>query len=178
MPKAVGHNFRIIAGLGNPGPEYKATYHNAGRLALDYLLRDAKPDFRAGRDKSFEYAKVGRSIYLRPLVFMNDSGRAVKAALNYFKLAPRELLVLQDDSDLPLGTWRLSSNRGDAGHHGVESLIAQLGRRDFARLRIGIRTREGAKAEEFVLRRLTPMAQKKLYGVFETIEKVIEKETA
>ncbi len=185
MPKKIdltGRNLWLA--LGNPGPEYEHTYHNAGRLAFDYLL--PKAEFEPESRKRFEFARAGGRIYVRPLSYMNESGPAAAAALRHFQASARELLVFQDDSDLPLGSFRISCGSGAAGHHGIESLLASLKTRDFCRVRIGIRprvpagvpaeARSRAKAGEFVLRKISAADRKKLQSVFREIEKVIVKE--
>lgn len=167
--------FKLLIGLGNPGQEYAGTYHNVGLQALENLC-PADCRFRpAGRGK-FEYCKRRDGVILaRPLTFMNESGLAAAAALKYFRLKPAEMLVLQDDSDLRLGEWRLAFDRGAAGHHGVESIVRAVGSKEFGRARIGIRYRPG-KAGAFVLRPISPANQKKLQSVFGEMEKLIEKD--
>lgn len=166
----------LIIGLGNPGKEYEKTYHNAGFLALQHLARDAGKNWKRGAD-SWEYLKLGKSILVRPLTFMNNSGQAVKSALAYFKVLPQNLLVIHDDSDLPLGKYKLVFGRGSAGHKGVESIQKALKTKEFSRLRLGIRPEvkgvglppEGRreKAETFVLKKMSSADLKKLYGALE-----------
>ncbi len=101
---------------------------------------------------------------------MNESGRAVRDALRYFKSKPDSLLVLQDDSDLPLGTWKSAFGRGTAGHHGVASIVQELKTNEFKRIRIGIRKRDSKeKAGSFVLKPIRPTEQKSLENVFREI---------
>ena len=105
---------------------------------------------------------------------MNVSGPAVHKLLRSIQAVPADLLLIHDDSDLPLGEWRLVFGRGAAGHHGVESVIAALRTKDFWRLRLGIRHGRG-KAGEFVLRKMTAANRKKFYlGLKEATEKVME----
>ncbi len=176
-------SWSIWAGLGNPGGEYEATYHNIGRRALEFFAgKDA--EFRKAPGGLFEYAKEGGRIYVRTLSYMNESGPAIRSALKYFEREPGDLVVFHDDSDLPLGSFRISSGSGAAGHHGIESLIKSLKTRDFARVRIGIRPEEEAglpaearskraKAGEFVLKKISAGDRKKLQLVFSEMEKVM-----
>lgn len=163
----------ILAGLGNPGEEYRDTYHNVGSLFLDFL-KGASPWQRPGR-RPFEYSLLGKLILVRPLTYMNESGQALSSALNYFKVLPENLIVAQDESDLPLGEYKISQNRGAAGHRGILSVAKELGGYEFARIRIGIRKTSG-KAGDFVLKRITPTDKDKLYLAFGEILKLIEKD--
>lgn len=133
---------RMVVGLGNPGREYEETRHNAGFLAVDYLARAEGLTF-ASSDFSATLARgriSGQDVLLaKPLTYMNLSGLAVGALVRWYKLDPREdLLVISDDLDLPLGRLRLRARGSHGGHRGLLSIINELGTSDFARLRIGI----------------------------------------
>ncbi|MCL4404239.1 aminoacyl-tRNA hydrolase [Patescibacteria group bacterium] len=160
----------LVVGLGNPGKDYERTYHNAGRLALAALAPET--GWRA-RDK-FRYVKDAGLTFASPETFMNESGDAVAAALKYFKLKPAELLVIHDDSDLPLGQWKLQFGRGSAGHRGVASIISRLKTEDFWRLRIGIRDaseKKRRKAGDFVLDRISAEKMREFDRAVEEIRK-------
>jgi peptidyl-tRNA hydrolase, PTH1 family len=152
-----GHDIAVIAGLGNPGEEYRGTYHNVGWSILDQLA--AGTAFRAPRGKRFAFARTARGIPLvKPNTFMNESGDGIAQALAFLSVRDTSaLLVIHDDSDLPLGEWRTQFGRGAAGHKGVASIIARLGTRDFWRIRVGIRPDgepgKRRKAGSFVLKR-------------------------
>ena len=142
---------RILAGLGNPGPRYRGTRHNAGYLVLDELARRWGTSFRRIRDA--DEARFDRLILIKPRTFMNLSGRAVQATLTRTGLPPSELLVIHDDLDLPLGRMRLRSGGGAGGQRGVRDIIERLGP-DFTRLKVGIsRPPEGWTPERWVLSR-------------------------
>lgn len=163
----------LIVGLGNPDPEYTNTFHNAGVLAVDSLAGGPTGWKTAPH---FSYRKDGRTILVKPTTFMNDSGKAVRAALSYFKLLPEALIVLHDDADIPLGETRFVFARGAAGHHGIESIIKELGTNAFWRLRIGVRTGKG-KAGSFVLRPMSHTDEQAFYGAIEGLkEKLATKE--
>ncbi len=131
----------IIAGLGNPGPSYQWTRHNAGFLFLDRL---AHQNTISITKKSFsgysgEWSFAGhRLILLKPQTFMNLSGNSVMQSLQFHKLPTSNLIVVHDDLDLPYGTVRFKQGGGHGGHNGLRSIMEQLGRSDFIRLRIGI----------------------------------------
>ncbi|HEX7128017.1 MAG TPA: aminoacyl-tRNA hydrolase [Thermodesulfobacteriota bacterium] len=132
---------KIIAGLGNPGPEYEVTRHNVGFLVVD-ALADAhglafgprKFDALTARGRV-----AGQEVLLaKPLTYVNLSGRSIAPLAAFHKVAPSDLLVVHDDLDLEFGRIQLRERGGDGGHNGLRSIIAELGSRDFARLRVGI----------------------------------------
>jgi PTH1 family peptidyl-tRNA hydrolase len=131
----------LIAGLGNPGPQYRLNRHNAGFLVADTLAELAsipmtRVKFRALMGKgNFAGEQV---VIAKPQTYMNDSGQAVGALMRFFKIPNEHLLVVHDDLDLPFGTLRLRPSGGTGGQRGMESIVARLGTRDFARLRVGI----------------------------------------
>ncbi|MBT9171017.1 MAG: Peptidyl-tRNA hydrolase [Actinobacteria bacterium] len=125
---------RIIIGLGNPGKKYERTYHNVGFLAIDYFANLQLP--------------IINYQLLKSNVYMNQSGNFVKAALKKYKIKPEEILIVHDDSDIELGKYKISFNRGSAGHNGVQSIIDALKTKNFWRLRIGIRKVSSIKYQE------------------------------
>src|ERR1035437_2252793 len=131
----------IVAGLGNPGPTYQWTRHNAGFLFLDRLahlenISFSKKSFSA---LSGEWIFAGhRLILLKPQTFMNLSGNSVMQALQFHKLSISNLIVIHDEIDLPFGTVRFKHGGGHDGHNGLRSIMEMLGKGDFIRLRIGI----------------------------------------
>lgn len=158
----------MIVGLGNPGAEFKETYHNAGALALKAI---ATGTFEPHK-KLFEYALGDGLVFVQPLIFMNESGRAVREAMKKFKAAPKDLVVLHDDSDLPLGAYQISWSKGAAGHKGVQSIMDALHTKSFTRVRIGIRRVKEVrrkKAEEFVLKKISRKDKKTLEATFQNI---------
>jgi PTH1 family peptidyl-tRNA hydrolase len=133
---------KLVVGLGNPGKKYEATRHNAGFWWVERLARAARSEFRHEGRFHGEVAKVaapgGELWLLKPVTFMNQSGRAVAALAGFYKLAPEQILVVHDELDLPPGTVRLKKGGGTGGHNGLNDIAAQLGTKDFWRLRIGI----------------------------------------
>ncbi len=132
---------RIIAGLGNPGPEYEVTRHNIGFLVLDALADAHRLAFGPRKfDALTARGRVaGEEVLLaKPLTYVNLSGRSLAPLAAFYKVAPADLLVVHDDLDLELGRIQLRERGGDGGHNGLKSIIAELGSRDFARLRVGI----------------------------------------
>lgn len=133
---------RLIAGLGNPGAEYVRNRHNAGFCFADVLATGAGTRFTREKRLFAEACQIdvdGTPVrVIKPDTFMNESGRAIVAALNYWKFAPEELLVVHDDMDLEPGTARLKFDGGHGGQNGIRDIIAQLGHGRFHRLRLGI----------------------------------------
>jgi PTH1 family peptidyl-tRNA hydrolase len=136
------HPIKLIVGLGNPGPDYEETRHNAGFWFVDRLARQQNHSFR---NESRHHAMVCKLIIagsdvrlLKPTTFMNRSGQAVSSLANYFRLSTEEILVVHDELDLEPGQARLKKGGGHAGHNGLRDIMSALGSRDFHRLRIGI----------------------------------------
>lgn len=133
---------RLIVGLGNPGAQYEATRHNAGFWWVDEFARSSGASFRP---ESKFHGLVARStvhghevFLLKPQTFMNVSGRAVGAVAQFYKIEPASILVVHDELDLPPGSAKLKLGGGHGGHNGLKDIIAQVGTKDFWRLRIGI----------------------------------------
>lgn len=160
----------VVIGLGNPGGTYRAVYHNVGFLALDYLAGGASQD-EWHKGKNFVFFKTGKLILVRPDVFMNESGQAVKNALSYLKMKPENIVLIHDDSDIESGAYKIAFGRGAAGHRGVASVINHLKTKDFWRIRIGVRSRTG-KAEKFILKKISPGDREKIYAVLGGISRL------
>jgi PTH1 family peptidyl-tRNA hydrolase len=149
---------RLIVGLGNPGPEYDATRHNAGFWWVDALADKLGARLVADRGYRGHVARVnseqGPRWLLQPMTFMNRSGQSVAPLARFFKIAPDEILVVHDELDLPPGQAKLKRGGGSGGHNGLKDIHAQLGSPDFWRLRLGI-GHPGAKDEvlDWVLRK-------------------------
>jgi PTH1 family peptidyl-tRNA hydrolase len=132
---------KIIAGLGNPGPKYLMTRHNAGFLVVDALIQTNKCSQITQEHKSqvCKFKIQGEDvIVVKPQTFMNLSGQAIAPLMNYYKLSLSDLLVVHDEVDLPFGTIKFQTHRGHGGHNGVRNIHELLGTKDYARLRIGI----------------------------------------
>jgi peptidyl-tRNA hydrolase, PTH1 family len=132
----------LIAGLGNPGPQYEQTRHNVGFWWLDQLANDLNATFSVDNKYHGQLAQChysGHKLFLlKPLVFMNRSGQSVAALANFYKIPLTNILVIHDELDLPAGTARLKSGGGHGGHNGLRDIIARTGGKDFLRCRIGI----------------------------------------
>jgi len=137
-------------GLGNPGAEYARTRHNAGFLVVEELARRASAEWSFEKKFNARVAKrelSGRKVLLaEPQTYMNSSGEAVGAVLNFYRLPLSHLLVVVDDADLPFGELRLRPKGSSGGHHGLESIEQHAASQNYARLKVGIgRTRDGRR---------------------------------
>lgn len=149
----------VIAGLGNPGPKYHWTRHNAGFLFLDRIahLEGLSITRKQFGGLTAEWTRNGkRLVLLKPQTFMNLSGRSVQPALQFYKAKPEQLIVVHDEIDLPLGTARLKQGGGHGGQNGLRSIMEQLGKGDFLRLRLGIGRPLHGEVTNYVLGTFTP----------------------
>ncbi len=165
---------RLIVGLGNPEDRYTGTRHNLGFEILDHYITHALPveesdtfwslnkklKAEIGLFSGQRLAVSGQLIFAKPQTYMNNSGLAVKALANYYKVKPENIIIIHDELDLPLGQIKIRLGGAAAGHHGVESIIENLGTDKFIRLRLGIgnlKSQSGERggntfeAEKFVL---------------------------
>jgi len=152
---------RLFVGLGNPGPEYEATRHNAGFWWVDALADKLGARLQAERSYFGLAARVNRPDgpvwLLEPMTYMNRSGQAVAALARFFKIEPQQILVVHDELDIEPGQAKLKKGGGTGGHNGLKDIQAQLGTQDFWRLRLGI-GHPGHRAEvvDYVLRKPSP----------------------
>jgi PTH1 family peptidyl-tRNA hydrolase len=172
-------NVFLIVGLGNPGAEYAHTRHNAGFLLVEKLAADWKSNWTNERKFEARMAKAGRSgkkvLLCEPQTFMNLSGETVGALAKFYQLPLKQILTVVDDADLPLGEIRLRASGSSGGHHGLESIEQHLATREFARLRIGIGRKDGAREiTDFVLGKFDANENAVLGKVLERASKQVE----
>lgn len=154
---------KIVVGLGNPGSQYVSTRHNVGFAVIDLLA--AGPDVGRSREK-FEaaVAEMNRDAHkvllVKPLTFMNLSGRSVRQLLEFYQVPVEELLLVCDDINLPLGKLRFRAKGATGGHKGLKSIQDHLGTSLYSRLRIGVGAPEGEDAVDYVLDRFRPSERK------------------
>src|SRR5581483_2285775 len=150
---------KVVVGLGNPGPKYAGTRHNVGFEVIDYLA--AAPGcstFRERFEALVAELKEGDETVLlvKPLTFMNLSGRSVRAVLDFYKLAVEQVLVVCDDFNLPLGKLRVRAKGSHGGQNGLRNIQEHLGTDAYARLRIGVGQPDPGEAVDYVLSRFKP----------------------
>jgi len=132
---------KLIVGLGNPGKEYSGNRHNIGFLCINYLAKTSgiTLDSKKGKARLGEGMIAGTKVALaKPQTYMNLSGQSVNQLMQKYYLSIDDLIVIQDDLDLPLGKIRIRRNSSAGGHNGIKSIIAQLGTQDFVRIKVGI----------------------------------------
>ncbi len=166
----------LIAGLGNPGIKYKNTRHNIGFRIIDEFAKENKfPKFRLSKKHNSLISEsiIGNKkiILAKPQTFMNSSGKAINSILkssNASRNVLVPLLVVHDDIDIQIGKIRVSENRGSAGHKGVQSIIDEIGTKNFARIRVGIKPVAGSQSietEKFVLGKFSEQEEKILENI-------------
>ncbi|MDL0430632.1 aminoacyl-tRNA hydrolase [Marinobacter sp. TBZ242] len=168
----------MVVGLGNPGPDYANTRHNAGALFVEALAREAGQTLRPEKKYHGLYARIqmqGLDLHLlNPSTYMNRSGLSIKALADFFKIQPQQILVAHDDLDLPPGTAKLKKGGGHGGHNGLRDTIAHLGTNDFQRLRIGIgHPGDSRQVTGYVLGRLGKQETEELNAVIDEIIRVL-----
>ncbi len=184
----------LIVGLGNPGPKFEKTRHNLGFRIIDHFVQKNNfPDFEFFRLRPSGFGGQAKKInslisetkiddqkiiLAKPQTFMNKSGQAVKALSRSYKLEPSSLIIIHDDIDLDFGKIKIGKNRSAAGHKGVQSIINELGTKDFIRFRIGIKPkisnkRQETRTENFVLKKFNKEEEKILKEVIEKTVKAI-----
>ncbi len=152
---------KIIVGLGNPGKQYEKTRHNAGFIILDELQKKwGFPEFSLSKKFNAEISEgiakrftlplessthPPKIILVKPQSFMNHSGKAVRTIMDFYKLEPKDMIVIHDDLDIDLGSFKISTNTSAGGHNGIQSIIDHIGTQQFKRIRIGI---EGAERKK------------------------------
>ncbi len=168
----------LILGLGNPGPRYELTRHNAGFLVLDNLADKYK--IKLGQHKYRSLYGKGEMdglpvIFAKPMTYMNESGKAVKELLSAFNLSPEQILVIHDDIDLPLGKIKTKFSGGDGGQLGIRSTLQTLQTREFCRVRVGVGRPEDR--EDIVDYVLSPFSEEEsgllnevMYTAVQTVE--------
>jgi len=143
--------YKLIVGLGNPGKEHSVNRHNIGFMILDNFVKEIG-SFESNPKFHGEVFKKGDIQFLKPQTYMNLSGKSVSEICSFYKIAPTEVIVIQDELDIEFGKVKLSIGSGDAGHNGIKDIISKLGTKDFTRLRFGIGRPEGHQSvEDYVL---------------------------
>lgn len=174
---------KLIIGIGNPDEEYQNTRHNIGFTFLDYLAKKTEGDdfeFEKKLESKVAKTKMKRfaAILAKPQTYVNKSGLAAAKLKNFAKVKPEDIVVVQDDLDIPFGNTKISFDKNSGGHRGIESIIKALKTKKFYRLRIGLaspslkkgRAQSDAKRDEFVrkfvLSKFTPSENEKLKSIF------------
>jgi len=163
----------LIAGLGNPGSRYEKTRHNAGFLVLEELVERLQLEFKEKEDFKISKGSLGdeKIILVEPLTFMNRSGVAVRKIMQKSNVSPERLIVIHDDLDLECGSLKIRKKGSSGGHKGIESIIQNIGTREFIRVKIGIGRDPFVPTEKYVLSRFR---KDEMPVIKETITKAAE----
>jgi PTH1 family peptidyl-tRNA hydrolase len=168
----------LVVGLGNPGPRYTATRHNAGFLVVELLAQRAGGKFKAhkGRADVVEARLGGQPVVLaKPKSYMNESGGPVVAISRFYKVPVERIVVVHDELDLPFGALRLKRGGGDGGHNGLRSTTSALGSKEYARVRVGIGRPPGRQdPADYVLREWSGAERKELDFVIDRAADAVE----
>ena len=165
---------KLIVGLGNPGNEYENTRHNVGFMSIDHYL--GENNFKKKKNGMIYEININgeKIIFLKPLTFMNYSGLSVSYFMNYFNLSVEDILIIYDDMDFELGTFKLKMAGSSAGHNGIKSIINSLGTEKFKRIRIGISKSVNNKID-YVLGKFSKNYLETLNSVFNKVDEIINK---
>ncbi|NEQ36433.1 MAG: aminoacyl-tRNA hydrolase [Okeania sp. SIO3I5] len=177
---------KLIVGLGNPEPKYNQTRHNIGFAGIDTLANNWQVSLSENRKFKAEFGesrgvKADKIYLLKPLTYMNKSGEAIRAVVDWYKLPPSSVLIIYDDMDLPMGRLRLRLSGSAGGHNGMKSAIAHLGTQEFPRLRIGIGKPKNVTAESgdpktisHVLGKFSPTESKLMTQMLDLVVETVE----
>lgn len=161
----------LYVGLGNPGPTYEMTRHNIGFRVIDHLVAETGARNISKKNFEGELYRQGERFFLKPLTYMNLSGRSVRAVMDFFKIPLEELVVIHDDIDLPLGTLRYKVGGSSGGHNGLKSIDDAVGR-EYLRIRIGVG--KPARKSEVVSYVLSPFTAEEEAVVGKMVEAAAE----
>lgn len=172
---------KLIVGLGNPGKQYENTRHNAGFMALDFLVEHFGFEFKKSDKHKCEVTEGQmfdeKVILIKPQTFMNLSGQSVRFVSQFYKIPTEDVIVIYDDVDLPSGNLRIRLSGSAGGHKGMKSIIQELGTEDFVRIRLGIAPLMEFKGEleGYVLGKLTEEEASLMEGNVKKLPDILEK---
>ncbi|HZW83012.1 MAG TPA: aminoacyl-tRNA hydrolase [Candidatus Deferrimicrobium sp.] len=167
---------KMLVGLGNPGGQYAATRHNVGFMAIEHIAKSKGTPFKGKFQSELGEITLAEEkvILLKPQTFMNLSGRAVREAMNWYKLTHEDIVIIYDDMDLPFGKIRLREQGSPGGHNGIKSLIAELGTQNFPRVRVGIgRPPQAWDPADYVLGNFSAQEHSELPQVLDNIQQAV-----
>ncbi len=165
---------KLVVGLGNPGNEYKKTRHNVGFMVLDSYLGEVH---WSNKFKGLYYEKNingEKYVFLKPQTYMNLSGISVSSFVKFYKLTFKDVLIIHDDLDLPVGKFRIKINSSSGGHNGIKDIIASLHTDAFARVKIGISQDTNKDTKDYVLGNFSKEELTKIENNFNSIFDIIE----
>ena len=165
---------KLIVGLGNPGKEYENTRHNVGFMTLDDYLGNVKWSNKFNALYYECFIGIEKVIFVKPLTYMNNSGKAVGEFVRYYNIDVKDILIIQDDLDEEIGLYKLKLNSSSGGHNGIKSIISSLGTQSFPRLKVGIGSVKKDEVIDYVLGKFSKREMEILNNEFSTFRKIIE----
>jgi len=174
---------RLIVGLGNPEKKYENTWHNIGFIIIDEIQKAKCDEFVKFKNSKKYKAEIcegispeKKIILAKPQTYMNNSGQAIKSMMSFYKIETKNLWVIHDDIDLPIGKIRISQNASAGGHKGVQSIIEELGTQEFIRFRLGIQKEPPVDipSEKYVLQKIDSNSKVALDEMIQTTLSALE----
>lgn len=167
----------FIVGLGNPGKEYECTHHNIGFMALDEIAKSYNVEFSFESKFQAYVAEIrvnGKKHFLvKPTTYMNLSGHAVRLLMDYYKVEPKDILMIHDDMDFPCGTIHIRKSGSGGGHNGVKSMVKEVGTTDIPRIRVGI-GKANKDIVDYVLSKFSKSEMEQLKPAIELMPNICE----
>ena len=165
---------KLIVGLGNPGKEYENTRHNVGFMVVDNYLKNEQLQKKFNGLYTTKNVKDEKIIFLKPLSYMNLSGIVVNKFAEYFKISPKDILIIRDDLDLTIGTAKIKFNSSSGGDNGIKSIISSLGTQEFYQFKIGISNDKEIDTKDYVLSKFSNSELEKLNSIIKMSENIID----
>ncbi|HOJ50756.1 MAG TPA: aminoacyl-tRNA hydrolase [Spirochaetota bacterium] len=165
----------VVAGLGNPGIKYSNNRHNVGFRVVDLILKDMNLSLKDKNDYELAITNFNskKLFLLKPMMYMNLSGIPILHIVSYHRISAENLIVVYDDVDIPLGKIRIRKDGGHGGHNGVRSIIENLNKSNFIRIRIGIGKPVNQRLENYVLSNFTPVEEPIIRESIETAKQAV-----
>lgn len=164
---------KLVVGLGNPGKEYENTRHNIGFMSLNHYLGTVKYSKKFNAEYYETNIDREKYIFIKPLSYMNLSGKVVYDFVNFYKLDLSDVLVIQDDMDLEFGKIRIKINSSSGGHNGIKDIIKYLNSTSFARIKVGIAHNRNMDTKDYVLSKFSKEELNTLSNSFSIVDKII-----
>ncbi len=166
---------KLIVGLGNPGKKYEKTRHNCGYNAINFYADQNKLSFKKKFNAEYAETTIGNEkvVLVKPTTFMNLSGNAVIEFVNFYKIEPKDTLIIYDDKNFETGKFKIKRKGSDGGHNGIKNIISVLHTEEIPRIKIGISNNQGDLVD-YVLGTFSKSDQEKLNNLYPTISNIIE----
>ena len=165
---------KLVVGLGNPGKKYSKTKHNIGFISIEHYTKKHNLKLKKERKFNGKSLKIGNLVLLEPHTFMNNSGVSIKTVIEYYDIDIKDVLVIYDDLDLPLGKTRLREKGSAGGHNGIKSIISHIHTEEFKRVRVGIDKNPLIETRNYVLGSFSKKEIEIMNPIYDKITNIIE----